>query len=215
MELLHKILRALAQGLSYVLYPLFIPTYGMLLFCATMVPIAGDRLPLSAWLVSVGTTFILTALIPITAIMIRVRRGKVSDLYISNAAERTVPYLYTAVGFGFWCYLLMQVLRAPLYIGVVAIGATLALIGVMLINRRWKISAHLTGMGGLVGGVMSHCLVSGQTLLWLPLVLMVLSLLLMYARIYLRAHDPLQVIAGFLFGLGMTFIPNMIISYVV
>jgi membrane-associated phospholipid phosphatase len=44
---------------------------------------------------------------------------------------------------------------------------------------------------------------------------MVLSLLLMYARIYLRAHDPLQVIAGFLFGLGMTFIPNMIISYVV
>lgn len=215
MELLHKILHAVAQALSYVFYPLFIPTYGMLLFCATMVPLSGDKLPLSAWLVSVGTTFILTALIPITAIMIRVRRGKVADLYITNPAERTVPYLYTAVGFGFWCYLLTSVLRAPVFIDVVAIGATLALIGLLLINRRWKISAHLTGMGGLVGGVMSHSLATQQTVLWLPLVLMVLSLLLMYARIYLRAHDPLQVIAGFLFGLGMTFIPNMIISYVV
>jgi membrane-associated phospholipid phosphatase len=139
----------------------------------------------------------------------------VVDLYITNPAERTVPYLYTAVGFGFWCYLLTSVLRAPIFIDVVAIGATLALIGLLLINRRWKISAHLTGMGGLVGGVMSHSLATQQTMLWLPLVLMVLSLLLMYARIYLRAHDPLQVIAGFLFGLGMTFIPNMIISYVV
>jgi len=70
-------------------------------------------------------------------------------------------------------------------------------------------------MGGLVGGVMSHCLATGQTMLWLPLVLMVLSLLLMYARIYLRAHDSMQVIAGFLFGLVMTFIPNLIVSYVV
>ncbi|MBR6117107.1 MAG: hypothetical protein IKP93_06485 [Paludibacteraceae bacterium] len=214
MNRLHKILHLLAQGLSYVLYPLFIPTYGMVLFCATMVPLSGDRLPLSAWLVSVGTTFILTALIPITAIMIRVRRGKVTDLYISDPAQRTVPYIYTAVGFGFWCYLLAKVLQAPLFIDLVAIGATLALIGVMLINRRWKISAHLTAMGGLVGGVMSHSLATQQTMLWLPLALMLLSLLLMYARIYLRAHDPLQVIAGFLFGLCMTFLPNMIISYV-
>ena len=163
MELLHKILHALAQGLSYVLYPLFIPTYGMVLFCATMVPLSGDQLPLSAWLVSVGTTFILTALIPITAIMIRVRRGKVTDLYITDPAQRTVPYLYTSVGFGFWCYLLAKVLQAPLFIDLVAIGATLALIGVMLINRRWKISAHLTAMGGLVGGVMSHSLATQQT----------------------------------------------------
>jgi membrane-associated phospholipid phosphatase len=61
---------------------------------------------------------------------------------------------------------------------------------------------------------MSHSLATQQTMLWLPLALMLLSLLLMYARIYLRAHDPLQVIACFLFGLCMTFLPNMIISYV-
>ena len=37
----------------------------------------------------------------------------------------------------------------------------------------------------------------------------------MYARIYLNAHTPLQVIAGFLLGLVLTLVPNCLLSYVV
>lgn len=204
-----------ANTLSAVCYPLLIPTYGMLLFCWSLTPLVGNSLPFSAWFVSAGTTFILTALIPVTAIMIRIRRGKISDIYITRPEQRTVPYLYTAVGFSFWCYFVICVLRAPLYIDLVAVGATLALFVVMLINFRWKISAHLTGMGGLIGGVMSHYLVGPGGPLWLPIVLLAVTLLLMYARLYVRAHNSMQVVAGFLLGLAMTLLPNLIMMYVV
>jgi len=43
--------------------------------------------------------------------------------------------------------------------------------------------------------------------------LLLLSLLLMYARIYLDAHTPLQVVLGFLLGLVFTITPNFIILY--
>ena len=62
---------------------------------------------------------------------------------------------------------------------------------------------------------MSHYLMGNGGGIGLPVVLMVLALLLMYARIYLNAHTPLQVIAGFLLGLVLTLVPNCLLSYVV
>ena len=45
------------------------------------------------------------------------------------------------------------------------------------------------------------------------IVVLVLSLLLMYARIYLKAHTPMQVVCGYLLGLVFTFVPNVIMMY--
>ena len=147
--------------------------------------------------------------------MIRMSRGKITDLQISRSEQRTVPYLYSTIGFAFWCYFVIWVLRAPMYVNLVVVSCALALIVVTLINRRWKISAHLTGMGGLVGGVISHYLVGSGGPLWLPIVLLGLTLLLMYARLYLQAHNSQQVVAGFLLGLSFTLLPNLIMMYVV
>lgn len=209
------ILHGIATMLSVILYPMLMPTYGMICFSTTMKAIAGGMLPWQIAALCVGMTFLLTVLIPISAIKIMIRRGKVSDLQIADARERTVPYLYTLCSFGFWCYFLIGVLHVPGYVGITAIGGTVALFIVMLINFRWKISAHLTGMGGLIGGVMSYYLTGGGENLVFPLVLMVVALMLMYARLYLNAHTPLQVVAGLLLGLCCTFIPNMILAYVV
>lgn len=203
-----------AKVMSAVCYPLFIPTYGMFFFCLSMSE-GEDGLPWKAGLLCVGMTFVLTVLIPLTSIKILIRRGKVSDLEMADAQERTIPYVYTICCYGFWCYFLMGVMHASGYLGITGIGATVALLAVMLINFKWKISAHLTGMGGLIGGVMSHYLATGGGNLSFPLVLMIVALGLMYARLYLKAHTPLQVIAGFLLGLCCTFVPNMIVSYVV
>ena len=85
---------------------------------------------------------------------------------------------------------------------------------VAVVNKRWKISAHLTGFGGLTGGVLSFYLAGGMMPpTWLVGVLLGLALVLMYARLYLDAHTPMQVVGGFLLGLVMTFIPNLIYCY--
>ncbi len=203
-----------AKALSVLLYPLFVPTYGIALFCwafnQQVFPLA------TVWvLVAIFGTLVLTCLLPMSAIWILIRKGEVQNMQIDNAGERTVPYLYTALGFGFWSYLMTAILHAPIYLGFVVCGATLAIFVITLINRWWKISAHLTGLGGLVGGLMAYCLGIGALPTWGTLVLWFgITLLLMYARIYLKAHTASQVSAGWLLGLFCTFIPYCLYVYV-
>ena len=211
---INKVLDSIAKALSIVLYPLFVPTYGIALFCyayhTQVAPLA------SVWIsVAIVGTFVLTCVLPITSIWILIRRGTVKDMQIENAGERTMPYLYSALGFGFWTYLIVRILQAPIYLDFIALGATAAILCVALINRRWKISAHLTSMGGLFGGIMTYCLGIGAFPTWGTWCLWLgLSLLLMYARLRLNAHTSAQVCAGWLFGIACTFIPYGIYYYV-
>ena len=212
---MNKALDIAAKALSILLYPLFIPTYGIILFCVAFSHHVQPLLPVWS-IVAISGTLLLTCRLPITAIWLLMRRGKVQDLYIDNADERTVPYMYDLLGFGFWCYLLIAILHAPLYLNCVAIGATVAIGLIALINRTWKISAHLTGLGGFVGGLMSYYVGVGLfPSTWMLVLCLALSLLLMCARLRVKAHTPEQVCTGWLLGIACTFMPYCVISYVV
>ena len=212
---MNSVADSIAKALSVLLYPLFVPTYGVALFCYAF-HIHVLPLPVAWYLIAIIGTLLLTCVLPISAIGILIRRGKVKDLQIADARERTIPYLYTILGFGFWSYLMISVLHAPLYIGLVTVGATIGISLVAFINRWWKISAHLTAFGGLFGGLMSYCLGIGALPTWGTLCLwMSVTLLLMYARVRLNAHTPAQVCAGWLLGISCTFFPYLIASYVV
>lgn len=211
--MIEKIADSIAKALSVILYPLFVPTYGMALFCYAYHTQVHPLSPIWTVIAIIGT-FLLTCLIPLSAIWIRIKRGIIQDIQIENPEQRTVPYLYAALGFGFWAYLMISVLRAPLYIGFIALGATAAIGLITLINRRWKISAHLTGIGGLIGGLFTYCLgigalpTVGTFCLWLSI-----TLVIMYARLYLKAHTPSQVSVGWLLGMLCTFLPYCIYCY--
>lgn len=198
------------MALSGLLHPLFMPTYGIVLFCMAF----SQQIPLPAvyWLVSCIGTFFMTALIPLSLMIFRRLRGEISDISISNASERTPIYVYTIICYAFWSYFLYKVIHAP-FVSLIGIGATIALGLVLLINTRWKISAHLTGLGGLLGGILAY--VYNYTLP-LPMVtisiILGIALVLMFARLYLNAHTSLQVVTGFLLGIIMTFTPTYLIA---
>ena len=210
---IERILHSIANALSVILYPLFVPTYGVALFCYAYHTQVNPLSPIWSIIAIVGT-FLLTCLIPLSAIWIRIKRGVIQDIQIENAEQRTIPYLYAALGFGFWAYLMIAILHAPLYLDFIALGAMGAIGLITLINRWWKISAHLTGIGGLLGGLFTYCLgigampTTGTLCLWIGV-----TLALMYARIYLKAHTASQVSAGWLLGLICTFIPYCIYCY--
>ena len=102
-------------------------------------------------------------------------------------------------------------MRLPLVLFVVAIGATIAILLITIVNHWWKISAHLTAMGGLLGGICSIALTYSILPTTLIICTLVISLLLMYARLYVNAHTPLQVVCGYILGLIFTSIPTLII----
>ena len=209
-----KVSDIVAKVLSVVFYPLFIPTYGMGLFCYAYSR-QSVLLPPIWMAVAIVGTFLLTCAIPLSAIWIMIRKGDIKDIQIEDMNDRTVPYIYTLFGFACWCYFLFSIVHAPLSISLVSGGATAAIGLVALINRWWKISAHLTGIGGLVGGVMAYCLGIGTMPTWTVMaILFGVSILMMWARLKLNAHTDMQVSAGWLLGLACTFIPYFIMTYV-
>ena len=207
-----QIFHILSRALSIMLHPLFMPTYGMILYMAAM-RVRTPNLPSIYIHIGIITTFVLTALIPIILMLILWKRGSISSLNIDNASERTTPYIYTLICFGFWCYFVGMIIKMPFVWLIVAIGATVALMVVTIINRWWKISAHLTALGGLLGGAFSISLYYSMLPTMLIIGILLVSLLLMYARLYLNAHTPMQVVCGYILGLICTFIPNLIIYH--
>ena len=209
---MHRLLHILAQACSVLLHPLLMPTYGMALYFGALLQIRPE-LPAAYCTIGIVGTILLTLLIPAGCIIFLWKTKRIDSLSIDDPKQRTSPYIYTIMAYGFWAYFVHQVLHLPPVILFISIGAMLALVAVTVINHWWKISAHLTGIGGLLGGICSFALYYGYTPIILIIITLMWSLILMYARLYLQAHTALQVVCGLLLGLLCTFIPNLILYH--
>lgn len=209
---MHQLLHILAQTCSILLHPLLMPTYGMALFLGTLQRMRPE-LSVAYTIIGITGTILLTLLIPATCIIFLWKTKRIDSLHIDDAKQRTAPYVYTIISYGFWAYFVNQVLHLPSLVLLIAIGAIIALSAVTIINLWWKISAHLTGIGGVLGGICSFALFYAHLPITLVIITLSLCLILMYARLYLNAHTPLQVVCGLLLGLLCTFLPNLIIHY--
>lgn len=209
---MQRVLHILSQIVSCLLHPLFIPTYGMILYMLLMHNRTPELPAIYMWLNVVGT-FSLTAFIPLILIILLWKRKVISSLSITDSKERTTPYMYSTICFGFWSYFVYGTMHLPQIWLFIAIGATVTLLAVTIINHWWKISAHLTGLGGLLGGICSISLYYSIIPTSLIITILIISLLVMYARLYLNEHTSMQVIAGYFLGLICTFTPNFIIYH--
>lgn len=209
---MHRFLKILVEVWSILLYPMLMPLYGMLMFCIGVRKI-GVELPLLYTLLCIVGTLVLTVIIPVILLLMMKKKGYISSLHIEDSKQRTTPYIYTLVCYAFWAYFIRGVVQLPVFVLVIVLGAMVALLSVTIINHWWKISAHLTGIGGLLGGVCSFGLYYNTLPFWIIIGLLLVSLILMYARLYLESHTPMQVVCGFLLGLLTTFVPNLIMVY--
>jgi len=124
------------------------------------------------------------------------RKGRVADYDVPERLQRTGPYLISAalsaVGLA-----ILYLLRSPDWtLALMWCYASNTLI-LALINRFWKISAHMMGLTGPLTALVV------PTGFWM-LAGMPLAVLLGWARVRLRAHTLAQVIAGAAAGVVLT-----------
>ncbi len=117
-----------------------------------------------------------------------------------------MPFLFTTFIYGADTFLLTRNLSS-LHLSVVILAAVSVCIGlVTLVTLFWKISAHAVGTGGLLGflfGIVYSF--AAMELLYPTLACVLATGLLLSARLYLNAHTPAEVGAGFLLGLAVCF----------
>lgn len=191
-----KALTTISNILSTVFSPLLVPTYAYAIaMWTTRLSILPERTRLVSSLVVLG----ITAIIPFAIILFMIRKGLASGPALESRSDRPIPYTVTIICYLFaaWCVWLL-----PHWIPMFFIAAAVASLLDVLINIKWKISAHATSMGGLCAAMVFIGMTSQSTVVFLPWIcgIILISGAVCSARLYLKRHTPGQVYAGWSLG---------------
>lgn len=183
-----------ANIISWVFVPLLMPVYGiMLIFSLSFLSYAPFHTKLVFTLIVFGANFI----VPMLLVLLLKKLGMIDDIGLNGRRERLIPYIITVVclaGTGLFLYLKM----APLWVAMFYAGGALAGIINLIVNFRWKISAHAAGIAGLVAMLIQVIKEgpSSEGMIWWIVGTILTAGLLGSARIWLGRHTLLQVLAG-------------------
>jgi hypothetical protein len=190
-----------ARIISVIFHPLLMATYGcLLLFFGIRHTIFDYMTPADAkWRISV-IVFLFSFVFPVLNILILYKLKRLPSITLSGQSDRTFPYIMTSM-FYFGLFYLLKDVNIWQPVKLFVLGGGLAILFVALINLKYKISAHMTGIGGLFGALISlSCLIKFDMTLFYILTIVVAGVIGM-ARLYLQEHKPGQLYSGFLLGL--------------
>ncbi|MEM1096781.1 MAG: hypothetical protein AAGJ10_19455 [Bacteroidota bacterium] len=202
-----RVLDITAHVLNYTVSPLLLPpvVLGLLMMHFGAAP--GELL----WVVSVA--FAVLGVLPLLYLLALVKDRRVRSIEIRDRHERFRPFL---VGLGF--YLLAVVLLAAtvttartLVLAVLA-GMILNAIIVLAITLWWKVSVHLTSLGGSVavlGFLVTTEWSATSSESWIlagTLVGVLLLPMLAWARVRVGAHTWTQTVAGAFLGVSVPWV---------
>lgn len=194
---------------------MLVPTYALLLLLFINPFAFGVRTPADSkallLLLYVITT---SALIPGIGIAVMKPLGFIRNLESPDRQERVGPYIITGV-FYLWLFKNLSASgQAPRLYTVCILSATIALFAAFFFNIFTKISAHATGMGGLVGMLLltslewpgmtlSFSTFGGTVQLSLTVttaIMIIFAGLVGSARLVLKAHVAQDVWQGYTVG---------------
>ncbi len=197
-----RILDEMAKFISTMLSPLLTPTYGTLMALSItpkLLDVTGARFKLLL------IVFALTCIFPMITIAVLHNFKVIKDKRMISRKERLIPYITGTIYYAVAVYHVIYT-HEPRWLVMFFAGGALACLISTVVNCRWKISAHMAGMGGLVAllwqiNAMELEIISSPWMMLYILIAIFLSGMLGSARLMLKRHTLPQVLAGFLNGL--------------
>jgi membrane-associated phospholipid phosphatase len=197
-------MKTASKIISSVFHPLIMPVIGLLIIFNTDSYI-NYAIPSALKKAIIGLVGLCTFIIPLLIALLLVNRKVINSLEMETQKEPNIPYAITIILFILTLSLLKEAPVPPLIYNFI-IGATLSVMLAFIINIKWKISAHMIGMGGLVGALL--CVASLLEVYMLPQLVLALLIagLVGSSRLLLKAHSPSQVYVGFIVCVSCQFI---------
>lgn len=196
--------RILALIVSVVFQPLVVPTlvFGLIFF---VVP-ESTSLPTEFKIRIFYLVVLSTLVIPIITIFGLRLSGTLKSLYMETIQDRVIPFSITSIYYLLTSYFLYDKSELdPILwksLGII----TFAILVLTFVTFFWKMSAHMTGMGGLMAVV----LVLGFKFPTFKVLYPLLSSIMLTgvvgtSRLYLTAHRPIEIYVGLIFGFIVCF----------
>ncbi|NOZ47418.1 MAG: hypothetical protein GXO79_11645 [Chlorobi bacterium] len=192
--------KKIATFVSIIFHPLLMPLIGVfLLFHSgsylTYYPFEGQKAIYIIVLIS-------TILLPMSFIPFFVFIGLIKSITMKTRKERVAPYILTLV-FYYFAYYILRRAGAPSIVISFILASIITLSVTILVSLRWKISAHMIGLGGLAGALLA---LSYRLALNTSGILMIVILsagIIGTTRLYLEEHKASEIYSGF--GVGVVF----------
>lgn len=192
--------RWVANALSYLFHPVFIPTYLTLLLLWSPIPEmeAIDPATKQKWL---GIAAYLSIFFPLITLLLLKALKFVKDFHLPTQRDRIGPLMATMI-FYFWVYqVFSKQFESPLPLSVLYLGAFWGIVVLFLANIFYKVSMHLAGLGGALTLLFILMLQYGGPLGFTFLLALIAATLTAWARYRLKAHTWLELVLGLLLGI--------------
>ncbi len=191
--------RILALIITVVFQPLIMPTlvFGLILYGvpeASSVP--GEFKPRIFYLIVLSTL-----VIPMITIIGLRLSGTVKSLHMVELKDRLIPFSVTSLYFLMTVYFMSQIGELdPIMWQSLAVIAGVVVV-LTIVTLFWKMSAHMTGIGGVLALVVVLGMKFPNFPALYPLLLaIVLAGMVGTARLALDAHRPLEIYVGLAYG---------------
>lgn len=187
----------IARFISIVFTPFTIPTGSFLvLFLFSYLRI----MPIQYKLIVTGIVFCFTIVMPLLTIFLFRKIHGLEQNELGKREKRFIPYLLTIISYTF-CFVMMRRLNIPWYMTGIILTYLLVMILFLILNLKWKLSEHMGGAGGVIGGLISFSALFGYNPVgWLCFFILIAGIL-GSARIILGHHKLGEVLFGFAIGL--------------
>ncbi|MFT4659893.1 MAG: hypothetical protein ACI8XB_000143 [Patiriisocius sp.] len=143
-------------------------------------------------------------LIPVILMKVMRDYGIISSFDMPNKEERFSAYAVVAILYLINYQLLFQ-MGAPRILRLSVFGVWIVLILLSIINRFFKISAHMTAVGGMIGFLV-YASILDATMMFYLLLSILISGFVASARLYLLAHNNFQIVTGLILGITVMFL---------
>ena len=194
-----KVVKYIAHLLSYVLHPLFIPTY-FFLFLMQVLPF--EFVGISEWQLNMRLFSVawLTAFFPAFAVFLLWRLKLSDSIFLRTQKERIIPYVITMFFYWWMYYLSRNFTDQPIALKFFYLGIFVASAIGMTVNNFMKVSLHAMGIAGLTTAViLVSVFYPVNNAVWVLLAVL-LTALVISARLVVSDHTKKELIVGLFIG---------------
>ncbi len=193
----------IARIISVLLHPLWMPLFSFVL-AFELVPDLGYFIPPKALWFNYLVIGVMTAVFPLIGALIMVRSRRIDGITMDDRRQRLSPMLSALM---YYCLTYWLIRKYPHHPSTLSLflGGIVVLLCTLVITFKWKISLHMAGIGGLIGGLSGLLLLFGSFSILMLVPLIVLAGGLGTARLVISDHTPAQVYVGALLGFVCVF----------
>ena len=187
---------SLEKIVSILFHPVFVPTITVFL----VVKIYSNIIILEnqAGIILIGTC-VFSLILPLLSVFILLLTKKIDSLEMPKKEERFLPILFASIWMILGFYFMKEIFSYAPIMKSIYLGAVYVMLISLLITKKWKISLHMLAIGGATGVFIMLEFLFGQNLMLL-LITILISGILGFSRLSLKAHSLNQIYAGFIVG---------------